>query len=262
MPPSWLIHDTARIFVFVNEELSVKVRQGNPSETHLQNILLEAGYGKSKTHLIDFYYHEWTNCVSGKNDTASQLNDLSLLLDIWRRCTAEDKDFISLGDINLCAKQWDEPGYTHTHLADLVKDFMMEEYCCQVVDGYTRLRMVNGIIQCSCLDHVTVNCVDKISNLEIHGVGKSNHMGILFNKFSRETRTCIKTTRKRVYKNFDCNKFVEDIKTAKQLGKFNLIHETDDIEVAGDTFTKAFCEVLDATLPKVGQSIIQGIMRA
>ena len=65
LPPSWLMHDSARIFVFVNEELNVKVRQMNQNETHLQNILLEAGYGKSKTHLIDFYYREWKNSVTG-----------------------------------------------------------------------------------------------------------------------------------------------------------------------------------------------------
>ena len=168
---------------------------------------------------------------------------------IWRRYVAEDKDFLALGDINLCAKQWDEPGYTHSQLADLVKDFMMEENCCQVVDGYTRLRMVNGSMQRSCLDHVIVNCVDKISNVEIHGVGKSDHMGILLNKFSREVRTCTKTTRKRVYKNFNCDSFVEDIRAAKEMGKFNPILENDDIEAAGDTFTKVFSEILDKHAP-------------
>ena len=249
LPPSWIIHDAARIFVYVNEEINVKMKQVKPTETHLQNILLEAGYGKSKTHLINFYYREWTNCVTGKSDTATQLSDLSLLLDIWRRCTAEDKDFIALGDANICAKQWDEPGYTHTQLADLVKDFMLEENCCQVVDGYTRMRMVNGEIQRSCLDHVSVNCVDKISNLEIHGVGKSDHMGILVTKYCREVRCCTKTTRKRIYKNFDSNKFIEDIRAAKSSGKFDVIHATEDIEVAGDAFTKTFCEVLDRHAP-------------
>ena len=74
-------------------------------------------------------------------------------------------------------------------------------------------------------------------------------MGILVTKYCREVRTCTKTTRKRVYKNFDCHKFLEDIRTAKQMGKFNVIHETEDIEIAGDTFTKAFCEILDRHAP-------------
>jgi hypothetical protein len=85
LPPSWIIHNAARIFVYVNEELNVKMKDVNQKETHLQNILLEAGYGKSKTHLINFYYREWTNCVTGKSDTATQLSDLSLLLNIWRK---------------------------------------------------------------------------------------------------------------------------------------------------------------------------------
>ena len=71
-----LIHDKARFLFFVNEELNVNVRQVNQSETHRAM--------ESKTHLIDFYYIEWKNCVTGDNDTASQSNDLSLLTDVWR----------------------------------------------------------------------------------------------------------------------------------------------------------------------------------
>ena len=101
-----------------------------------------------------------------------------------------------------------------------------------------------------------MNCMDKISNLEVHGAGKSDHMGILVNKLSTEIRTCVKTTRKRVYKNFENDNFIEDIKTAKAMGKFDLIHTTEDIEVARDVFSKAFCEVLDQHAPlKVIQNI-------
>ena len=74
-------------------------------------------------------------------------------------------------------------------------------------------------------------------------------MGILLNKYSREVRTCTKTTRKRIYKNFDSKLFVEDIKSAKMMGKFNLINQTEDIEVAAETFTKTFCDVLEKHAP-------------
>ena len=245
LPPSWAIHNTARLIVYANNELNLKLKPVLPTETHLLNIILEAGYGKSKTHYVNFFYREWKNSVTGKNDYAAQLADLSLLSDIWRRCLAEDKDFVAMGDANVCAMQWDQPGYTHAQLADIIKDFMLEENCCQVVDNYTRIRLVDGIIQRSCLDHVLVNCVDKISSVEIHGVGKSDHMGILTTKYSREVKKYTKTFKKRVYRNFDPIEFVNDIRLAKQRGKFDQIHNTKDIEVAGAVFS----EVLDKHAP-------------
>ena len=95
---------------------------------------------------------------------------------------------------------------------------MIEEECYQVIDEYTRIRNVNGNVQRSCLDHVTVNCVNKISNIQILGVGQSDHMGILFTKKSREIRTAPRTVRKRVYKNFNAKDFINDIKIAKDQG--------------------------------------------
>ena len=104
LPASWMEDNKARIMVYANEEMNTKMRQPNLNETHIQSVLLEIGYGKSKTHLVNFFYREWKNCATGQSDKTSQLSNLSLLVDIWRRCTTEDRDFIALGDINLCAK--------------------------------------------------------------------------------------------------------------------------------------------------------------
>ena len=71
---------------------------------------------------------------------------------------------MTLGGMNLCAKIMDEPGYQHHRLATKVKDFLLEENCSQIIDDYTRIRNVNGVIQRSCLDHVTINCVNNGSD--------------------------------------------------------------------------------------------------
>ena len=65
---------------------------------------------------------------------------MELLLDIWRNCTAGDKDFVAIGDMNLCAKRWTETSYEHKDLANKVVDFMYEEECSQLVDSFTRIR--------------------------------------------------------------------------------------------------------------------------
>ena len=249
LPACWETHDKARIMVYANEEIKSKFRQPYQNENHLQSVLLEVGYGRSKTHLVNFYYREWKNCATGQSDKASQIANLSLLVDIWRRCIAEDRDFISLGDINLCAKQWDKPGYVHSNLAEIVKDFMVEENCCQIVNQYTRIRQVGDTVQRSCLDHIIINCLEKISSLQVHGVGSSDHLGISVMKSSREIRTSVRTTRRRVYKSFDKAAFIEDIKFAKEHGDFSEILRTDDIELAGDIFTQIFNRILDHHAP-------------
>ena len=58
-----------------------------------------------------------------------------------------------------------------------------------------------------------------------------------------------KTIKKRIYRNFDPTEFVNDIRLAKQRGKFDQIHDTYDIEVAGDLFTAVFSEVLNKHAP-------------
>ena len=56
------------------------------------------------------------------------------------RCTNEDKEFIALGDMNLCSKQMNEPGYPYSSLSDIVNNFNIEEDCHQLVDDFTRIR--------------------------------------------------------------------------------------------------------------------------
>ena len=216
LPSSWDRHGKARIIVFASDEIKVKIRNPNDDETHIQNILLEVGFGRSKSHLVSLYYREWKSCVTHESSSEHQHQYLSKLVDIWRRCNGEDKEFIALGDMNLCAKKMNEPGYIHSNLSEIVNDFNIEEDCHQLVDDFTRIREVNGLIQRSCLDHVTVNCLGKMSKPEIHGVGQSDHLGIMINKYTKELRRAV---------------------------------ETDDIEVAGDVFTSVFKEILDIHAP-------------
>ena len=113
-----------------------------------------------------------------------------------------------------------EPGYQHHRLATKLKDFLLEENCSQLIDEYTRIRNVNGVIQRSCLNHVTIHCVNKISAPKIVGMGKSDHLGIIVTKKSREIRSNPRTTKKRVYKNFNSDAFRDDILKAKSDGLF------------------------------------------
>ena len=115
LPDSWEKYNIARVIVYVKDDLKVKVKHHDEDTDHLQSILLELGYGRCKPHLFNFYYREWTSCVRG--DSQHQEEDLEHLLDTWRNATDTNIDFIAMGDMNLCAKLMEEPGYQHHKLA-------------------------------------------------------------------------------------------------------------------------------------------------
>ena len=187
--------------------------------------------------------------VTGLSDKKSQVDDLIKLTNIWRRYTDSDKDFVSLGDMNICAKRLEDESYAHSDLADILQEFLLAENCSQMVNQYTRIRSVNGIIQRSCLDHIISNCVSKMSQPEIHGVGQSDHLGISSIRSSKEMRSSARTIKKRIYKNFDKSAFQTDMKNARQGGHFDEVFECEDIDDAVRVFTDSFRMVLDKHAP-------------
>ena len=247
LPDSWAKYDIARVIVYVKDDIKVKVKHLDDNSDHLQSILLELGYGRCKPHLYNFYYREWKSCVRG--DNLHQEEDLGHLLDVWRSATDTNLDFVAMGDMNLCAKLMEEPGYQHQRLATKLKDFLIEENCSQIIDDYTRIRNVNGVIQRSCLDHVTINCVNKISAPRIIGLGKSDHLGVVVTKSSREIRSNPRSIRKRIYKDFDKELFRKDILKAKSDGLFNPIFETEEEDIACDIFEKVYTSILSKHAP-------------
>ena len=186
LPESWNTFGKARILLYVHDELNVKICDLQDDEKHLQTVSLEVGFGRASKHIYNFYYREWKSFVTGQSDTNTQLTDTKKLMNIWTRCCDSNKDFVSMGDMNLCALKWNDPGFPHPQLASLVHDFMLSENCEQLVNEYTRIRSVNRLIQRSYLDHVTTNCVSKISRPEVLGFSKSDHLGILIIKKSQD----------------------------------------------------------------------------
>ena len=249
LPESWLLYDKARIILYINDELNYKICGLKDGEKHLQTITLEVGFGKSSKHFVNFYYREWKSVVTGNKSEADQVQNLKKLMNIWQRCTETNKDFVSLGDMNLCALNWSDINYNHTSLANVVHNFMLSENCHQLINDYTRIRNVGGVIQRSCLDHITSNCISKMSTPEIFGLSKSDHLGISIIKSSKEIRTSPKTTKKRVYKEFCKEKFLNEIKEAKKQGQFEEIYLEEDIDKATEIFTSSFNSILNRHAP-------------
>ena len=134
LPESWLLFNKARILVYVHEEVKYKICELKDGEKHLQTITLEVGFGRSTKHFVNLYYREWKSIITGENTQESQIQNLRKLMNVWQRATDSTKDFVSLGDMNLCALSWNQNGFIHSTLADVVQDFMLSENCHQLIN--------------------------------------------------------------------------------------------------------------------------------
>ena len=114
----------------------------------------------------------------------------------------EERDNIWLGDANLDMMKWLDPHYHYINMSREVQEFLLEESCHQLVNDYTRVRLVDGVMERSGIDHITVNCPDRVSPPQVIAVGRSDHMGVMITKYCKDIKTDPRTTKKRVYKSF------------------------------------------------------------
>ena len=215
LPTSWDIHGVARMIVYARQDLKVNVVKDKNDDADLQHILLSIGQGKNE-HFIDMYYREWKSCVSGQNSQRFHIDYFQRLTNIWRQCTSKQKDFLSIGDTNIDMFKANKPHYKHQSVADVLNDFLYEENSYQLVEEATRIRKVNDSIQKSCLDHVSTNCVSKVSQCSVQNVGDSDHLGLVVSKRAKEIVEQKRSTKRRVYKNFDADSFLQQLRLSKE----------------------------------------------
>ena len=104
-------------------------------------------------------------------------------------------------------------------------------------------------IQKSCLDHVISNLPEKCSLPEITAGGDCDHMAIVVTKYSREVKVMPKTVKKRNYKNFNAEAFLNDVLNSKQTGAFKKVEESCSPDEAAAIFSGIFGSILNKHAP-------------
>ena len=151
-PQSWDSHGQARLICYVSESLKYTRKKLNESHDHIPSITLEIGLGKATRTTVHYYYREWKNGVTGQDDASSQLTHLKHHISQWEEIANTGRNFVTLGDANLCALSWNENNFRHKDLSNEVQTFLLRETCSQLVNKYTRVQKVGNTIQRSCLD--------------------------------------------------------------------------------------------------------------
>ena len=248
-PKTWNIHGQARLICYVSEEIKYTRKYFDQTFDHIPSITLEIGLGRATKTIVHYYYREWKNGVTGESSPASQLADLRLHINQWEELVNTGRNFVSLGDANLCSMSWNEDNFQHKNMSEEVQRFLLEESCFQIVDKFTRVQEVAGRLQRSCIDHVTTNVPEKCNTPEVFPAGCSDHLPVMVTKYSREPRSQPKTIKKRNYKNFKAEDFLNDVSEHVANGSFDRILHNQDINEASAIFSGMFGTILNKHAP-------------
>ena len=140
LPDSWAAHGVARIMVYVSDQVRAVRQLLPPTDSDLPSVTLDIGLGREKKTTVNVFYREFTGGVSRDNSLVSQTERYTRQIKQWQDISESRRDYVIIGDNNLCAKSWHDANYDADRrcLSNMVTDFMMEESAVQLVQDFTR----------------------------------------------------------------------------------------------------------------------------
>ena len=240
----------SRVVVYKHTSVVAKVRQDLMSDK-FSSIWLEVGFPGKTRFLLCNLYRDWQ--YLGQTDHSSldiseQLGRWITFLEQWERALDSGKECIVMGDFNLDFLTFNRDNFSSSSQARLKP--LVEELYARVVP--------HGVKQCvlgptrqgwagqtdSGLDHLWTNNPGKMSQIYTKYFG-SDHKVIMGVRFARMIRNSTRYVRKRSYRNFDEEKFLD---TVKNISWWGLYQETD-VSRAAELFTSKITSILDVMAP-------------
>ena len=226
----------ARVAVYTHSSLIVKRRPDLEDET-VAAVWLECGLPNQRKILICNGYRQWR--LVGQNNnasatTAEQLARWLTFLSKWEAALQENKEVVVMLDANIDFLTWrseDLPSHHSSIRLKTLIDALFEKILplgvTQLVSGATR--MERGQPKTG-LDHLYTNKPEKLSSVQTHFTGMSDHKLLKVVRFSKSFKQLPRYTRKRRFKEFDAGDFMEKLKDSKL---DEILSYTDVNEAAG-----------------------------
>ena len=243
--------DTARIVVYTHNSLIVK-RRTDLEDNRISAIWLEVGLPQKKKILVCQGYREWQYLGQGDQTSGAiqaQLERWSLFLSLWEKALVEGKEVIVMMDANLDFMKWNNSNLPPNDstiklksLIDLLFEKIFPQGVVQVVTVATRSWPGQDD---SGLDHIYTNKPEKVSSVYAEFIGGSDHKLIKITRFAKSVQRSVRYVRKRVFKNFDDDKFKQAI---QQLSWWDL-YCSESPDEAAEILTRKITSVLDHMAP-------------
>ena len=184
---TWNHFGQARIVAYASDDLIFRQKETDMKYAELPNITLDTGSGKEKKTTLNLFYREWKSGISKEDSQASQVRRLQSQIEYWETLYTQNNDTLVMGDANLCARTWNNQDYDASKkvLADHLQEHLLEVSSSQ---EYTRSENTASGLSRSCIDHVYSDSPLKCSTPAVVSAGDSDHLAIIFTKFTRELR--------------------------------------------------------------------------
>ena len=243
----------SRLAVYIHKDLKTKVREDLMDNT-FNSIWIECGLPRQKKILVCNVYRQWQLLNQGNDKTSatisSQLERFSTFLNQWERAIATGKEICVLGDFNLNFLNFGQNDLPVTSQCARLQPLVQELFDRIVPHGFAQ--MVSGFTRSwpnqdpSCLDHLWTNIPEKFSQVQSSWAGGSDHKMIFAIRYTKAIISKPRLVRKRSYKNFNPQKFLEAV---HKISWWPVYAECFDTERAAILFTSKLNEILDIMAP-------------
>ena len=239
----------SRVVVYTHKDIVAKLRADLMCNTY-SSIWLEVGLPGHKRFLVSQSYREWQQKGSTSSSSLpEQLVRWLVFLEQWERALATGLEVHCAGDMNINHCNWMSPNLPRSNQSYKLRELTSALFTkifpwgvSQLVSGPTRHFPGQ---ESTGLDHYYTNRPDKISTVQSHHCGSSDHMLILVVRQSKSIKTSSRYIRKRSYRHFNSAMFVKAVQELSWLD----IYLCSDVDTAVEMLTKKLTGILDDMAP-------------
>ena len=241
----------ARVAVFTHTSLRVQ-RRTDLEDNIVPAVWLECGLPGQQSILVCIGYRQWQ--LLGQQDNSSgtvpaQLERWLRFLSKWESALNEGKEVIVVLDANLDHLSWRSNNLPPHHisvklrsLTDALFEKILPLGVSQLVAGATHL--MRGQARAG-LDYLYSNKPEKLSSVQTYITGLSDHKLIKVTRFAKSFRQNPRYIRKRSFKNFDKDSFIENLESSD----LEEVLACSDVNDATELFVDKISRVLDEMAP-------------
>ena len=250
-PKSWTQSGFARVVIYIKNTLEYE-QINELEDENVQSIWVKTGFKHCKKVYYCHGYREHT--TSEGRSAASQSQNLASFLAQWEEAAChgnppEPNEVHVCADMNLdsLGDKWLQPEYSLSYLARMVQDICNTNNFFQHVKEATRVQhnSVTNVTAVSCIDHIYCNIQYRCSSVKVISAGTSDHDMISYIRVSKEPPTPARTMRRRTYKNFSQEKYLEDLSRLN----WGEVFASTDVDIATGILTRNLCGVLNIHAP-------------
>ena len=245
--------NVSRVMVYVHKDIVKPKLRTDLMNDAFSSVWLEIGLKRQKRLLICNAYREWGYLGQEQPQVSksvdAQLDRWLKFLEKWEAALRSNLECHVLMDANLNFLNWQKPNLPASSQSRKLRPLIQALF-----DRILPL----GVVQCvgvatrfwngaepSGLDHYYTTHPNKLSEVQAHHHGSSDHKIITATRYSKSINRSQRIIKKRSYKNFDPSLFIAAVRKIP----FLKIYQCENVKIASEMLTSELCKILDIMAP-------------